>query len=144
MKLAMLQIFRLAPSISPDMELVVSSANTTSTWGRLAGATTAGVSAGFAVAGAIRTTVPPRSSKAMAGAAARRWAPSAASPAIAAPPTIAKVSHRRFLGGCPEVCAAFSVVPPVVVVRMASPPGLLTTADPGAGSRHFVNCLSAA
>src|SRR5437762_13650681 len=95
MKLAMLQILRLAPSIRPDIELVVSSANTTSTWGRLAWTATAGV--GFsgvpvAVAGGV-AKLPPSgsSSNEMVLPGATRRAPSATSTVNAAAATMEQV-----------------------------------------------------
>ena len=85
MKLARLQIFRFAPSIRPDIEPVVSSANTSSTRGRAAatGVWTSG-SGGSGARGAGATTTRG------GGATARlwRWAPSAASSVSAPPPRI--------------------------------------------------------
>src|SRR5215813_9157353 len=92
----MLQIFRLAPSMSPDIEPVVSSANTISTRGRSACGGAGGGDGGgggsirLATGGGVVVMGP--------AFAPRRWAAIAASPASTAPTIRLTLTHlSRFV-----------------------------------------------
>src|SRR3954466_15739508 len=93
-KLAMLQILRLAPSMTPDIEPVVSRANTRSTRGRGAGCC---ASAGGGVAdgsGGISTRRTGGAAGAGGAAAAPWcWAASAATPVRTAPMMRLRLTH---------------------------------------------------
>src|SRR5688500_4242054 len=122
MKLAMLQILLLAPSMRPDIELVVSRAKTTSTWGRRSGAAMAGISAGARVTGGWRKVGAGGAvSKAMARPGIARRAPSAANTVTVAAARIDQVIQRlpRGVGVFAVVSGPCSVVASVVLVSTA-------------------------
>src|SRR6478672_7743770 len=98
-KLAMLQILRLAPSMSPDIEPVVSSAKTISTRGR-ASCFVAGVGVGVGAGGGGSATFATGGAGGALGPAAPtvlRWAASAATPASTAPTIKLALTQRSRL-----------------------------------------------
>src|SRR5215831_8106620 len=103
----MLQILRLAPSISPDMEPVVSRAKTTSTRGRGAATWGGDVAGGAGGAGGCAGAAIGVGAAGFTAAAPRRCAASAASPASTAPMMRLALTHLSLL---------------VAVVFMASSP----------------------